>query len=139
MKLHFYATFQCVRYNEHTATSKLFYNSDYAEIGFDYDLSSSDTPFSCCCWTYPDFKNLLLHNDSSFFSTLVRIFEIPDAIGSCDRQDIITISSFYELLYDKLSEIPDFSSGMSFTNRIDLMCDHKCFGYIEFSVFTEKE
>lgn len=136
MKLHYYVTFQCVHYNEHTATSKLYYNSDYAAFSFDYELS--DIPFSCCCRQYSNFKDLLLDNDSSFFNTLVGVFAIPDSLGSCVRQDFITLSSFYELLYDKLSEIPDFTTDMSFTNRIDLLCDHKCYGYIEFCIFSKK-
>lgn len=137
MKLHFYVTFQCVHYNEHTATSKLYYNSDYADFGFDYELSSTDSPFSCFGRNYENFKDLLLHNDSSFFNTLLRVFNIPDSIGSCVHQDFITLSSFYELLYDKLSEMPDFASECSFTNHNDLLYDHKCYGYIEFSVFTK--
>ena len=138
MKLHFYVTFQCVRYNEHTATSKLFYNSDYADFDFYYELSSTDSPFSRCGRNYENFKDLLIHNDSSFFDVLMRVFEIPDSVGSCVHQDFITLSSFYELLYDKLSEIPDFISEMSFTNRLDLLCDHKCYGYIEFCIFSKK-
>lgn len=136
MNLKFYVTFQCVRYNEHHSTDQLYYQSDYSIFEFYYE-SEKQLPFSCCCHDFGNFRDLLIVNDSIFFNTLVRIFEIPHDIDSCVQQDFITLNEFYHLLYDKILDIK-FSSETSFTERVDLMYDNISYGYLEFSIFPKR-